>query len=107
LYFHRYRDGYGSLFASAARYDAAVYLHMRDRYLTRYDCSPWLETIRTRTLVVTGRHDIITPPDRGATRLADAIPNATLHVFEHSGHFPFIEEREPFVDLIGEWLEVS
>lgn len=106
LYFYRYKDDYGSLFASAARYDAAVYLHMRDRYLTRHDCTPWLDSVAARTLVVAGRHDIITPPVRGANRLAEGIPQATLHVLEHSGHFPFIEEPEAFVELIGEWLEV-
>lgn len=103
LYFHRYRDEYGAGFASM-RLDAPVYLRIRDGQFTKYDCTPWLDTIGARTLVVAGRHDAITPLDRSAARFVQRMPNAELAVIEDSGHFPFIEEPEEFTRVVGSWL---
>ena len=104
LYFHRYEDAFGARIALAMRFDARVYLHARDSYLTGYDCTPSLESIEVRTLVLTGRDDVITPPECAAVPLVERLPNATLHVFEESGHFPFIEEPEEFTRVVGSWL---
>ena len=104
LYFHRYDDPYVEAFASRMRLDAPVYLRIRDGQFTRYDCTPWLDTIGARTLVVAGRHDVITPLDRSAARFVRLMPNATLHVLEDSGHFPFMEEPSAFTDAVGSWL---
>jgi len=103
LYFRHYRHEYGAGF-SAMRFDARVYLHTRNTYLAGYDCTPWLKSIDVKTLVLAGRDDVITPPDRAGSRFVDLMPNATLHVFEESGHFPFIEEPEAFTEVVGEWL---
>jgi len=104
LYFHRYEDAFGARIALPMRFDARVYLHARDSYLTGYDCTPSLESIEVRTLVLTGRDDVITPPECAAVRLVERLPNATLHVFEESGHFPFIEEPEAFTRVVVSWL---
>ncbi|MEM6636930.1 MAG: alpha/beta hydrolase [Pseudomonadota bacterium] len=64
-----------------------------------------LPKIATRTLVVAGRHDGITPPEHGADRIAALLPNAELKVFEASGHYPFIEEQEAFFQSLETWLE--
>jgi proline iminopeptidase len=104
LYFRRYDNAYGARFASAMRFEASVYLEVRDRFVADYDCRPWLAGIVASTLVLAGRHDLIAPPDRGSARLVDGIAGATLHVFEGSGHFPFIEEPEAFADVVGPWL---
>ena len=31
-------------------------------------------------------------------------PQSTLHVFENSGHFPFVEEHAEYVLVVGRWL---
>lgn len=36
--------------------------------------------------------------------LAEGIPGAQLVVFERSGHYPFLEETERFVDAIERFL---
>lgn len=33
------------------------------------------------------------------------IPHSRLVVFEHSGHFPWIEEPALFIQTVKEWLE--
>jgi pimeloyl-ACP methyl ester carboxylesterase len=46
-----------------------------------------------------GRHDRLCLP-RQANRAIAAFPSATLHWFEHSGHFPHWDEPEATVELI-------
>jgi proline iminopeptidase len=107
LYFYRFDESYGARFASTLRFNAAVYLNVRDRYVASYDCRPMLNTVTARTLLLAGRYDLIAPPDRGSARLAKEIPEATLHVFEASGHFPFIEEPSEFAEVVGRWLKAG
>jgi predicted dienelactone hydrolase len=40
--------------------------------------------------IVAGSADELTPPSSGAEALAKAIPNATLKLFPHAGHFVFL-----------------
>jgi pimeloyl-ACP methyl ester carboxylesterase len=54
---------------------------------------------RARTLVLHGRHDRITPLPLGE-ELARGISGARLVVFEHSGHFAFVEEQEAHLDAV-------
>lgn len=63
-----------------------------------------LGEIVTPTLVIAGRDDWITPPAQGAERIHAGLPNSELVVFEDSGHFPFIEEHDKFVDTVAGWI---
>ena len=40
----------------------------------------------------------------GKGNLADGIPNAQLMIFENSGHFPFIEEQEQFIQALVDFF---
>ena len=62
-----------------------------------------LGEIRVPTLVIVGRQDLQTPVGC-SQELADGISGARLRVFERSGHFPFIEEREAFVRSLEGFL---
>ena len=64
-----------------------------------------LPRIDTPTLVVSGRHDGIAPPEPGAERIANLMPNATLVVLENSAHYPFIEEEAAFFESLEDWLD--
>lgn len=86
------------------RYSAAAFNAGMFRCLPSYDVLPHLGQLRVPALVVTGRHDWITPVEQGE-RLARAMPDARLVVFEESGHYPFVEEPARFVDLVGAWLD--
>ncbi|MEJ7584856.1 MAG: alpha/beta hydrolase [Acidimicrobiales bacterium] len=55
------------------------------------------------TLVIGGRHDRAIPV-RHAEELADGIVDARLVIFEHSGHFPYLEEPGRFSLILREFL---
>jgi len=61
--------------------------------------------LRTPLLIAHGRHDYTVPHvlwDDVIMRL----PTATKHLFDRSGHQPFVEEPGPFTAAVTAWLEV-
>jgi len=36
--------------------------------------------------------------------IAENLPNATLQIFQRSGHQPFFEEPKRFADVVMEWM---
>jgi pimeloyl-ACP methyl ester carboxylesterase len=69
----------------------------------RLDYRPRLGEIRAPTLLLVGRHDPQMPPFC-SEELARGIPDASLILFERSGHYPFIEEREEFWGTVRSFL---
>lgn len=65
------------------------------RIARKLDYAPRLDEIEAPTLIMVGCHDPQYPPS-ASEELAAGIPDARLLYFEHSGHYPFIEEPEPF-----------
>ena len=61
-----------------------------------------LHLIEVPTLVLNGRYDIaqgyVTQP------FSDNIPNSTWVTFENSSHTPFWEEREQYMQVVGDFL---
>ena len=72
--------------------------------LAEYDPRGWLGDIRAPTLVLSGRHDWVSPPDEGPAELAEGL-GAEHVAFERSGHFPFLEEPTAFLSVVGRWLD--
>ncbi|WP_216319222.1 alpha/beta fold hydrolase [Deinococcus aestuarii] len=65
-----------------------------------------LERVTGPLLVLAGRHDRTCPP--GASELiATRVPGAGLHIFEGSGHMPFVEEPEAFLGVVRGFLRGS
>ena len=62
-----------------------------------------LSTVRCPTLLVTGRHDVFSSFPQ-AHRIARRIPGARVEIFEHSGHFPWLDEPDAFFGLVHDWL---
>jgi proline iminopeptidase len=62
-----------------------------------------LEDISCPTLVVAGRHDIITSFPQ-AHRIARRVRGATVEVLDQSGHFPWLDEPDRFFPLLHAWL---
>jgi len=63
-----------------------------------------LPKIDVPTLVISGRHDPITPIEPGGDRISGLIPGATGIVYENSGHFPFMEEESAVLADLSEWI---
>lgn len=70
------------------------------------DYSRRLAAVEAPTLLFTGRHDPLMPPEC-AEELAGGIPQARLIIFERSGHYPFLEEPEAFWAAVAEFLAAS
>ncbi len=62
-----------------------------------------LENVRAPTLILVGRHDFITNVAM-AEEMDRHLPNSQLVVFEESGHFPLVEEREKFYQIIRNFV---
>ncbi len=86
---------------SLVNMDIATY--MMGTLSKEYDLRPHLKDITVPALVLQGRYDWVTPM-AGAEEMARGIPNAQLHVFEHSGHMVFIEEQDELVSVLKTWI---
>jgi L-proline amide hydrolase len=61
-----------------------------------------LESIDVPTLVVSGRYDEATPALQET--LVNGIPSCEAVLFEESSHMPHVEERERYMQVVGDWL---
>jgi L-proline amide hydrolase len=71
--------------------------------LKGWDITDRLHEIRTRTLLVSGRHDEATPLIVG--QIHERIPGAEWAIFEDSSHLPHIEEPEAFIETVERFLQ--
>ncbi len=65
-----------------------------------------LTQLKMPVLVVAGGSDQAVPVEN-ARRLAQHIPNSTLHILERAGHLCFVEEPDAFNQLVIDFLMVS
>ena len=72
----------------------------------RFDMRPYLSRIAAPTLVLVGERDLITTPTQ-ARMLHAGLPDSRLHVFPETGHNPFVEEPEAFVEVVAEFLATT
>jgi proline-specific peptidase len=70
--------------------------------LADWDVTPRLGEIRCPTLVVSGRHDLVTPPMAAA--IYRGIPASEWVVFEHSAHVPHLEESQRYLEVLDGFL---
>ncbi len=68
------------------------------------DLRPLLKTITAPTLILTGRGDKIATVKQ-AVDIQTCIPNSRLHIFNISGHLPFVEEENAFIDIMYKFLK--
>ncbi len=68
-----------------------------------HDALPRLSEASQPTLVLAGRHDILTRKEL-SEELADAMPDAQLHLLE-AGHMTFWEAPEAWGHAVRRWLE--
>lgn len=105
LYFARYRRARGKALSESIRYSAAAWNHL-GQIASGLNAGAERHSASCPTLVLLGAHDWFTPPDQIA-RLKAALPSAILVRFEHSGHFPFVEEQREFLATVKSWMAAS
>lgn len=71
--------------------------------IDRFDLTPELRKFKHQTLVITGRFDMNVAP-LVAYKIHKLIPDSKYEVFEYSGHLPFFEESDKFVQVIENFI---
>ncbi len=105
LYWHQgYKQEYVDAMYNNPLVNMDIAMYMMGTLSKEYDLRPHLQQIQVPALVLQGRYDWVTPM-AGAQEMAQKIPNAQLHVFEHSGHMVFMEEQEELVSVIKQWIK--
>ena len=102
LYFYQHQPAYDALLADMIV--CAALEGQQEQMLSTYNMLPYLHEISCPTLLLVGRDDFICPPSQ-AQLMHARIPHSRLVVFEHSGHFPWIEEPPLFIQTVKAWLE--
>jgi proline iminopeptidase len=75
----------------------------RTVFMQRLDYRARLGEIHAPTLVCVGRYDPQAPV-ACSEELAQGIPGARLTIFEHTGHYPFVEESARFKAVLQEFV---
>lgn len=68
-----------------------------------FDCAEHLSSITLKTLVLSGKEDLLFPPEVSA-RLANIIPEAVFSVIENAAHSIHMEQPHAFTDHVLEFL---
>lgn len=89
--------------ASGAVYSPEVLRHFATASYGGIELEDRLGVVTQPVLVLAGRHDR-TCPVAASERMIELLPNAELHVFEHSAHMTFVEEPEAFLEAVGRFL---
>jgi pimeloyl-ACP methyl ester carboxylesterase len=101
---HLARDDVAGLAkAMAASVGPEAFIRQQTAIMGRPDSRPDLPGYRCPTVVIVGRQDALTPPDRAA-EMAEAIPGARMVVIEDSGHLSALEQPQAVSAALGDWL---
>ncbi|WP_282628083.1 alpha/beta fold hydrolase [Empedobacter sedimenti] len=76
---------------------------IRNNYL---ESQTQFEAIKTKTLIINGKYDTNNPP-KFVELLHKKLPNSTLVIIDHSGHFPWIENSKTTFTEINNWLKIN
>lgn len=104
-YFFRYQTMYGAALSDGLGFCAQAYNRGMFGLAPQFSSLDWLPGIDAPALVVAGQHDWWAPPSEGAERLAQQLPRARRTTFEHSGHYPFVEETTAFCHAVRTFLK--
>lgn len=73
--------------------------------LPAYDIREKIRQIHIPAIVYCGEHDSQCPVDF-SQEIAELIPDARLYIFPKSNHVPFLEERETFQKMVGDFSKL-
>lgn len=80
------------------------FLRQQNAIIGRVDSRPALPAVRCPALVVVGRDDTLTPPDR-AEEMAGLIPGAKLVRIARCGHLSAVEQPQAVSAALAMWLQ--
>lgn len=80
-----------------------VLQHLLGALTSSWDVTVDASTLRVPIFLAQGRYDYIVPYTLW-NGIPETLPDATLCLFEHSGHQPFVEEPERFAAAVTDWM---
>ncbi|WP_369902260.1 alpha/beta fold hydrolase [Bacillus manliponensis] len=99
------KDNYDTYFAKSIYKTMAT---SRMNYFSKeyhaFDLRAELAHITTKILIICGEHDVQCPVEY-SIEMHKYIPNSVFVRFDHSNHYPFLEEEEKFLSVIQEFYE--
>lgn len=90
------------LFAEAD-FKPQLFQHVLGPLTANWDVTADTASLRVPILVAHGRYDYVSPYTMW-NGIIEALPDATQHVFDRSGHQAFFEEPERFVEVVRGWM---
>lgn len=78
-------------------------LEAANKAMLNFDFRDQLPNLEVRTLVISGRHDILNPPEEGL-QITHLLPHVQMEIFENSGHLLSWEEPDHYVEAIRIFL---
>jgi proline iminopeptidase len=93
----------GPLFAERAG-NPQLLMHVIATLAPGWDVTADIASLRVPIFIAMGRHDY-TVPWTLWTGIAERLPRTTLQIFDRSGHHPFFEEPERFVEAVTGWMD--
>lgn len=100
------QDNYDTYFAKPIyKTMAASRMNYFSKEYPAFDLHAELTRIITKTLIICGEHDVQCPVEY-SIEMHKYIPNSVFVRFEHSNHYPFLEEEEKFLSVIQEFYEL-
>jgi proline iminopeptidase len=97
-----------------ARFDAAplfaeaiarphLLMHVLGTLSPTWDVTVDASSLTVPIFIAHGRYDYVVPYALWEG-IPATLPDATLQIFERSGHQPFFEEPERFAEAMGDWI---
>ncbi|MEH7250709.1 proline iminopeptidase-family hydrolase [Neobacillus niacini] len=71
--------------------------------LKSFDCTSRLNEISCPTLFTCGRYDEATPAS--TEYFSTLVASGKIHIFENSAHMPYFEEKEEYLQVMGNFLK--
>lgn len=96
----------GRVLAMVHRMSGQIYARQTRALLARPDATPVLAAIRCPTLMLCGKQDTWSPPQRHET-MAASIPHAHLHLIDDCGHMSTMERPAEVLAALEEWLAMA
>lgn len=103
LYFHN--PDQATIDAMGARQKGAfeVANYMMETQIPLYDVRDKLKDFTMPTLVLASKYDWVTPPTQ-SDQIVAGLPSSEFVLFEESGHMPFIEETDLYLDAVSKFI---
>jgi proline iminopeptidase len=83
-----------------------LFQHVVGPLTAAWDVTADRGSLRVPILLAHGRYDYVVPYTMW-DGIVETLPDATLHLFERSGHQTFFEEPERFAEVVHQWMAKS